>query len=134
MGQQEIQCAASVLPNFNLKTLEGGSQKKKEKEPFQHEILRTTSVLPNFNLETLRRESQKKKEKEPFQQEILNAASVLPNFNLKTLETGSQKKRKSTIPTRNSMCCFCSPEFQSKNTGKRGPKKKRRRNHSNKKF
>merc|ERR1712217_757555 len=59
-----------------------------------------------------------------FQQEILNAASVLPNFNLKTLETGSQKKRKSTIQTRNSMCCFCSPEFQSKNTGKREPKKK----------
>merc|ERR1711972_425327 len=29
--QQEIQCAASVLPNFNLKTLERGSQKKRRR-------------------------------------------------------------------------------------------------------
>merc|ERR1711948_138858 len=55
----------------------------------------------------------------------MGTTSVLPNFNLETLRRGSpKKKRKSTIPTRNSMCCFCSPEFQSKNTGKREPKKK----------
>ena len=30
-----------------------GAEKKKEKEPFQQEILHAASVLPNFNLKTL---------------------------------------------------------------------------------
>ena len=81
---------------------------------------------PEFQSKNTGKREPKKKEKAPFKQEIQCAASVLPNFNLKTLETGSQKKRKSTTQTRNSKCCFCSPKFQSKNTGKREPKKKKK--------
>merc|ERR1712039_622230 len=89
-----IQCAASVLPNFNLKTLEGKSRKKKEKEPFQHEILRTTSVLPNFNLETLRRESQKKKGEGTIPTRNSKCCFCSPKFQSKNAGNREQRKKK----------------------------------------
>ena len=122
-------------PEFQSKnTGKREPKKKKEKEPFQHEILRTTSVLPNFNLETLRRESQKKKGEGTIPTRNSKCCFCSPKFQSKNAGNREPKK-KEKAPFQQEILNAASvlPNFNLK-TLETGSQKKKKKHHSNKKF